>query len=360
VFPPTYSPETATPAGHSRAAKLSLDVLIPTLNRADLLHHALGSLLEAPIPAGLSVMICIIENRCTDRTAELARRLMHDYPDRLKLIHEERRGKSRALNAGIAATSGDLVGMIDDDETIDAGWYGEVLRAFQDETLDFVGGPYRPDWGSTPRRWVPDEYLAVLGASDSGPAEVDYSPSFPGMLKGGNAVIRRRVLARAGRYAEHLGPSTHRRLLSCEDEDMYYRLLKLGARGRYLPSLVVNHTVLPERLTPTYYRRWCFWRGVSRGLLDRRHRLPVPYLAGIPRFIHGRAIRGLARLAGAVVRRRVSERSLADELPLWDLAGFAWGKHVYPLARFLPLPDRRTLADTRPAGDDVPAGCRTS
>lgn len=341
-------------------SRLSLDILVPTLNRARLLQRTLESLLTAPVPEGLAVVICVIENRCCDGTVELVRGLMKRHRGRLRLIHERRRGKSRALNTGIAATRGQLVGMIDDDETVDTGWYTAVFRAFQDDTLDFIGGPYRPDWGTTPRRWVPEEYLAVLGAADSGAAEAPYSPSFPGILKGGNAVIRRRVLRRVGRYAEHLGPSTHGRLLSCEDEDMYYRLLKHGARGRYLPSLVVYHAVLAERLSPVYYRRWCFWRGVSRGLLDRSHPLQVPYLAGIPRFVHGRAARGLGRLALAGLRGRVTGRSLGDELPIWDLLGFAWGKHVYPLARFLPFGSRR--AGTRPTSveEELAAECRTS
>jgi glucosyl-dolichyl phosphate glucuronosyltransferase len=330
---------------------MRLDVLIPTLDRADLLERALRSLLEAPVPDGLAVTITVIENRCTDGTVELVRDLMAKHPGRLRLIHERRRGKSRALNAGLAVTDGDLVGMIDDDETIDPHWFQAIHDAFQDPTLDFIGGPYRPDWVSPPPAWVPDEYLAVLGASDSGRVVLDYSPEFPGILKGGNAVIRRRVLEKVGPYAEYLGPSGHARLLSCEDEDMYHRLLKHGARGRYLPWLLIHHHVAAERLTRSYYRRWCFWRGVSRGLMDRTHRLGVPYLAGIPRFIHGRAARGLARLVTSRARLEPWERSFRHELPIWDLAGYAWGRHIYPLARFSPLGSRREPRARRPPPD---------
>jgi glucosyl-dolichyl phosphate glucuronosyltransferase len=344
VFQPNPLPVGGKEPGQDGpTTPMRLDVLIPTLDRADLLKRAILSLLEAPVPDGLDVLITVIENRCTDRTVELVQDLMHRHPGRLRLVHERRRGKSRALNAGLAATDGDLVGMIDDDEVVQADWFTEIYRAFQDPTLDFAGGPYRAEWAAPPPAWVPEEYLAVLGAADSGDAEMDYSRSFPGILKGGNAVIRRRVLERVGPYAEFLGPSEHARLLSCEDEDMYYRLLEHGARGRYLPRLVIYHHVLAERLSPGYYRRWCFWRGVSRGLMDRRHPLPVPYLAGIPRFIHGRAARGLARLVGARFRREPWAHSFRHELPIWDLAGYAWGRHVYALARFSPFGSRRKV-----------------
>jgi glucosyl-dolichyl phosphate glucuronosyltransferase len=337
-----------------------LDVLLPTLNRADLLERALQSLLMAPLPAGLSVRITVIDNGSTDRTAELVHSLMQTHPGRIGLVRERRRGKSRALNAGLAATHGELVGMIDDDETIDPSWFEEVFRAFQDATLDFAGGPYRPDWATPPPDWIPAEYLAVLGVADSGAAPADYSAAFPGILKGGNAVIRRRVLDEVGPYSEHLGPSGDARLLSCEDEDMYYRLLKHGARGRYLPTLVINHYVSIDRLSLSYYRRWCFWRGVSRGLMDHAHRLPVPYLVGIPRFLHGRAARGLGQLLASRARRLSWERSLGSELTLWDLAGFAWGRHVYPLARFSPVRSRRALRDRRRHAGRQPVDSGTS
>jgi glucosyl-dolichyl phosphate glucuronosyltransferase len=322
---------------------MRLDVLIPTLDRAVLLERALLSLLTAPVPQGMDITITVIDNRCTDGTRPLVRGLMASHPGRLRLVSERRRGKSRALNAGLAATSGELVGMIDDDEIIHPDWFHQIHRAFQDPTLDFAGGPYRAEWVEPPPAWVPAEYLAVLGAADSGDLEVDYSPHFPGILKGGNAVIRRRILERAGPYAEYLGPSGHSRLLSCEDEDMYHRLLKLGARGRYFPGLVIYHHVSVERLTPEYYRRWCFWRGVSRGLMDRTHRLDVPYLVGIPRFIHGRAVRGLAHFLAGRLRGESWERSFRHELPLWDLAGYFWGRHIYTLARFSPIRSRREL-----------------
>ena len=322
---------------------LRLDVLIPTLNRAALLEGALKSLLTAPIPPGLHVFVTVVNNGCTDATAELVEALSEQYPERLRMVCELRRGKSRALNAGIAATDAELVGMIDDDEEIGPRWYEEVYRAFSDTTLDFIGGPYVARWAAAPPSWIPKEYLAVLGSAENGQEPQDYGDDFPGILKGGNAVIRRSMLKKVGTYAEHLGPGGHARLFSCEDEEMYNRLLKAGARGRYLPSLFIYHHVSAARLTPEYYRRWCLWRGVSRGLIDRSYQLKVPYLAGVPRFLYGRAARGVGRLTARKVRGGCWEQTFTDELSVWDLVGFVLGRHIYPLARFSPVRSRRKL-----------------
>lgn len=317
-----------------------IDVLVPTHNRASMLERCVRSVLQANRSARLDLSVTVICNACTDATASIVRRLQYEYPGKLGLIVERRRGKSRALNTGIAATRGDLVGMIDDDEEVDSRWLEVVGEAFRDDQLDFIGGPYIPVWDTAPPEWVPSDYVAVLGAADGGAAARPYSAEFPGILKGGNAVVRRRAFAATGPYAEHLGPGAFSRLFSCEDEDMYWRLLKSGARGRYLPDLIVHHYISRSRLTPEYYRRWCFWRGVSRGLMDRAHPLPVPYLAGVPRFLIGRAARSLLRLLGPQ-RRRPRRDVFTDELRLWDLAGYFHGRHIYTLARFSPVKSRR-------------------
>jgi glycosyltransferase involved in cell wall biosynthesis len=327
---------------------MRLDVLVPTLNRARSLERTIRSLLQAEVPDGLEVLITVVDNCSTDGTSALVERLSAENPGRLACAFERRRGKSRALNTGIAATSGHLVGTIDDDEEVERSWYRVVFSAFQDPSLEFIGGPYIPKWSRQPPPWLPPDYLAVIGDVNSGSEPRDFGPDFEGILKGGNAVIRRRILERAGPFAEWLGPSGNGRLLSCEDEEMYLRLLKLGAKGRYLPALIVFHHVFEERLNKGYYRRWCFWRGVSRGLMDRVHPLPVPYLAGVPRFLYGRAGRGAVAMVRRAVHRDEWDRSFSDELSVWDLAGYLYGRHVYRFALHLPYPSRRKARPQNP------------
>jgi glycosyltransferase involved in cell wall biosynthesis len=328
--------------------RLRLDVLIPTYNRAPRLRGCVESVVNATPVAELDVHITVICNGCTDESRQIVRRLQATYPGRLSFIEERRGGKSKALNAGIAATTGDLVGMIDDDEEVDARWLQTVADAFEDPELDFIGGPYHAIWEAPPPDWVPDDYLAVLGAVDNGSETRPYTADFPGILKGGNAVIRRRTLAAVGPYSEYLGPGSSARLFSCEDEDMYWRLLKHGAAGKYFPDLVIYHYISVRRLTREYYRDWCFWRGVSRGLMDRHHPLPVAYLAGVPRFLWGRAARAALRLAGGS-RQRPHSATFTDELRMWDLAGYLYGRHIYTLARFSPIKSRRQRESNRPA-----------
>ena len=309
-----------------------------------MLEGAVRSVLAADPPDALTVRVVAICNGCTDDSLERMRRVMAEAPGRAEFLWERRQGKSIALNVGISRSSADLIGMIDDDEEVDRGWLRVIADAFGDPGLDFIGGPYIPVWRDHQPDWLPAEYLAVIGSADAGPDRRPFGPEFPGILKGGNAVVRRATLARLGGYADELGPGPSQRLFSCEDEDMYLRLLETGARGEYRPDLVIYHHVSAERLTRNYFRQWCFWRGVSRGIMSPWHPQLVPHLAGVPRFILGSATRGAASLVRDVLRRRPRTERFRDELRIWDAAGFLYGRHVYgrraphPSTRRRPIP----------------------
>lgn len=308
---------------------MQLEVIIATYNRCDLLPRALASLLAAEVPPGLDVRVVVADNNSKDGTRQVVEEWQPKFGGRLQYLFEGRQGKSYALNTAITASHGDLIGMVDDDEEVDARWFMRLRRAFEDDAVEFVGGPYLPRWGAEPPAWLPATYRGVIGWVEAGDKVLPYDENYPGMLMGGNAVFRRELFARVGLYATNLG-RTDKHLLSCEDEDMYQRLLASGARGFYLPDLIIYHYIPPERLTKRYYRRWCFWRGVSHGVMDRERPSPVVYLWGVPRWFYGAAARGVLRLTTApLARGRDSSQNFSDELPAWNLLGFIYGKHFY-------------------------------
>jgi glucosyl-dolichyl phosphate glucuronosyltransferase len=305
---------------------MRLDVVIPTYNRSTLLKKTLRSLLDARVPPGLDVQITVVDNNSKDDTRDtvLAQQSAASLP--IHYVFEKRQGRSPALNAGVAATTGTHVGFIDDDEEIDASWYEQVFSVFSENDIDFIGGPYIPRFESAVPEWLPREYNSVIGAVDGGTERVPFDRNYPGILMGGNAVFTRETLERVGPYSTSLGRSGNR-LLSCEDEDMYERLLAAGARGMYVPELVIYHFVPTERLTKRYHRAWCFWQSVSSAVLDRIRPQPTAYVLGVPRYFYGRALRGTLQLA-RIWNREPADR-FSKELALWELAGFFYGKHFY-------------------------------
>jgi glycosyltransferase involved in cell wall biosynthesis len=308
---------------------MQLDVIVPTHNRRELLGRALDSLFSAHVPPGLLVRVTVVDNNSTDDTREYVLARASKAGGMLSYLFEPRIGKPYALNAGIGSTQGDLVGLIDDDEEIESNWYRCIEAAFRDDTLDFIGGRCLPRWGADLPPWFGRHYRAVIGWVEIGDQARDFDGRLPGMLTGGNAVLTRAILNRVGPYSTALC-RTPTRLMGAEDEHLYYRLLRVGARGRYFPDLIIYHYVPAERLTKGYFRRWSFWCGVSRALIDAEYPAEVPYLAGVPRYLIGGALRGAARAVRGVMTRDVPlDTRFASELDVWDLAGFFYGKHLY-------------------------------
>lgn len=306
---------------------LTLDVVVPTYNRSALLRKTLHSLLHAAVPPSLQVTVIVVDNNSPDDTATVVQEIQTESPVPVRYIRERKQGLSHARNAGIAASNSDLVGFIDDDEEIDSFWYTVVAREFEDRSVQFIGGPYLPNWVTPIPDWLPPGYHAAIGAIPPKPRSL-FGKELGANLMGGNAVIRREVFQQVGTYAPHLGRS-NKGLLSEEDAEFYRRLDAAGMKGVYVPDLVIYHYIAPDRLTRQYHRRWVLWRAISQGVHDRQSREQVPYLGSIPRYRIGRAVRSLLSIPKHRIGKGGKAQAFADELASWDLAGFIYGKHFF-------------------------------
>jgi len=313
---------------------LKLDVVVPTYKRSELLRRAVASLLRAHIPANLDLTIFVVDNNSNDDTEEVVRELQTLATGRLVYIRERNQGISHARNAGIRHGAGELIGFIDDDEEIDESWFDVIAREFTDPTTQFIGGPYLPNWAAPAPDWLPPGYHAVIGVVIPKPRS-RFGVGFPGILMGGNAVIRRSAFDRIGLYSTRLG-RIGKVLLTDEDAELYDRLCAAGVQGVYVPDLIIHHYIPASRLTRNYHRRWCFWRGVSQGNAARELKDPVPHILGVPRHRIGRAVRGLISLPRHLLSSGEAGLAFKAELAVWDLLGFIYGKHFARMDRYYP------------------------
>jgi hypothetical protein len=91
----------------------------------------------------------------------------------------------------------------------------------------------------------------------------------------------------------------------------------------------LHHHVPAKRLTKAYFRRWWYWKGVSKSRLERRHAVTelgvdlttVPSVGGLPRFMFGSAIRDAAGWLRAVVSLDPVER-VRREMMLCYFTGY--------------------------------------
>jgi glucosyl-dolichyl phosphate glucuronosyltransferase len=254
------------------------------------------------------------------------------FPAPLRYLVETEQGRSPALNAGIRAARGDIVATTDDDVRVAPDWLDRAASGLDRCACDYVGGRVLPIWGGPRPAWLSSRggaHWAVIALLDYGDAPVEFGARVP---LGVNMAFRRSAFERAGL----LDPSTGRRtgtLLGQEVREWCIRARAAGLRGFYIPGMVVHHVVPAVRLNKRYFRRWFYWRGISRAMLYAKAGLDmeapertsfdvgtVPHVLGVPRYLYRKALASLVHCARAAWRRdRVA--AFEHELWLWFFAG---------------------------------------
>jgi glycosyltransferase involved in cell wall biosynthesis len=252
----------------------------------------------------------------------------------LRYLFEPRQGKSVALNTGLAATDATFVRFTDDDVRVSEGWVDASCRSMRaDPGIDYTGGPVLPIWEGPRPAWFDQKRPDLWGTL----AILDYGRDrfvFEDRRRvplGANMAVRRSLIDRIGGFDPDLGRRGNS-LLGQEQAEFFCRSREIGARGLYVPEMSLHHHVPAKRLTRDYFRRWWFWKGVSKSRLEQRHLVTelgvdlahVPRVFGVPRFLVGSALRDAASwLIAAVTVNRIERMRRA--MMLCYFAGYVKG-----------------------------------
>lgn len=112
--------------------KYTFTVVIPAHNEEKYAARCIGSVKQAAKYYGGSVEIIVVCNRCTDRTAEIAKK--HGA----RVIMNEDRCIAKVRNAGIFAAKGEVIVTIDCDNRMTKGTFREIARLLG--TGKYIGG----------------------------------------------------------------------------------------------------------------------------------------------------------------------------------------------------------------------------
>ena len=303
---------------------MKYSIVIATYDRAADLRETLQSL--AGLDADGPWEVIVVDNNSPDDTRQVVVGAGPSFPAPLRYLFEREQGRSPALNCGIRAAAGEIVVTTDDDVRVPADWLNQAAAGLERLKCDYVGGRVMPIWGGPRPAWLPDrggKHWAVIALLDYGDQPIEFGARVP---LGVNMAFRRSAFDRGGLF----DPQTGRRagtLLGQEVREWCIRARAAGVRGFYVPEMTLGHIIPANRLNKAYFRRWFYWRGISRALLYERSGLDmeapeqttmdfstVPHVFGVPRYLYRKAFRALAGCVRETLRGRQIE---AFEHELW-------------------------------------------
>ena len=233
------------------ASEYAVSVVLSTFNRAQLLGPAIDALLGQHSSAP-EYEVIIVDNNSTDDTASivLSRLMGGRGGPRLRYVFEPRQGLSNARNAGIASARSELVAFTDDDVRVRPDWVRVIKESFDARPdVACVSGPILPIWESPPPAWLTSRHwLGPLALQDYGNESFLLDRKTPLSLAGANVAFRMQVFDRIGRFS----PAYAR----AEDSEFLLRFWCHGYRAAYVPAMIIDALVPPERMTKDYHRRW--------------------------------------------------------------------------------------------------------
>jgi GT2 family glycosyltransferase len=216
---------------------VKLSVIIPTYDTAEMTLVCCASVVAA-LPNDAEVMV--VDDGSTDDTAP---RISEAFPSVTILRQPVNRGYSAAVNAGVSASRGELVLLLNSDTRIAAGTLDAYAKAFEDDPELGVAGAQLINAGGS-QQWSAGAVPTMLWMTVAVSGVATLTRPFRrgrrtengevGWVSGAAMAFRRRVWDTAGPLCEDFR-------FYAQDLDFCVRARRAGWKVRLLPHVRVEH-----------------------------------------------------------------------------------------------------------------------
>jgi len=208
------------------------------------LDRCLASLLASDYPA-LEIIYC--DDGSTDGSIALARR----HP--VNVIGLPHKGLAATRNAGLEASSGEIVAYMDADAECHPEWPYHLALSLEDPAAAATGGPNLPfgDAGLVER---------AVAAAPGGPVHVLLGDDRAEHVPGCNLAVRRTALEAIGGFHPPF-------VAAGDDVDVCWRLLDNGHQIAFAPAAQVRHHARPQ--VRSYFRQQRTYGAAERMVCGR-------------------------------------------------------------------------------------------
>jgi len=230
---------------------IAVSVIIPAYNEEKVIASTVGRILASDYR---DLEIIVVDDGSRDRTADIVRERFAAEP-KVTLISEPNGGKAKALNAGLARATGEVVVALDADTEFDRDTIWRLVRWFADPTTGAVAGNAKVgNRFNMITRWQALEYIVAQNLERRALAALDTLTVIPGAV---GAWRRTALLACGGFPSDTLA----------EDQDLTIGLQRAGYKVRFDSSAVAwteapvsFRTLARQRFRWSYGTLQCLWK----------------------------------------------------------------------------------------------------
>ena len=230
-----------------------VSIIIPAKNEAENIGRCLRSISSIDYPSGQYEVI-VVDNGSQDNTVNIAQSLG------AKVFIKPNLSISGLRNYGAAHSRGKILSFLDADCTVMPDWLQSAEKYFDTENIAAFGSaPRIPDQAS----WVQKSWFLVRRKKEK-VTETDWLESM-------NMFVPRHIFELIGGFDE--------KLITCEDVDLSYRLVRHGRILSDQKIVAIHHGEAGD--IKTFFKKER-WRGKSNYLGLKRHGLrlkEIPSLA---------------------------------------------------------------------------------
>lgn len=289
----------------------SVSMLVPCYNEEKTLGKTIESLLALDYPAD-KLEIVVVDDGSRDNTAAIGREYAARYPSQVSFMTKENGGKYTALNMGITASRGEIIGCLDADSFVAKDALLEAVKRFE-------GDPGIMAITPAMKVYQPRKVLELMQHVEY-TFGIFYKKMFDNLsainvLPGPFSLYRRDVFEKIGLF---------RHAHNTEDMEIAFRMHANGLRIANAHTALV-YTTVPTTVRALVKQRTRWSQGFLQNAQDYKHMffnprfgnfgmLVLPF--GLTAFFAGiyTALYMVYRLASTAIER-VSER-LATGIPL--------------------------------------------
>ncbi len=244
-----------------RAKPLTLGVVIPCYNEADVIAACLDALVQQ---SGVHEIV-VVDNNSSDDTVKIVKRYQQKYR-MIRLLSEPSQGVQFARNAGLNAADSDIIARIDADSIVEKNWATELLDFYSHDAHGNVGAASGYSWYyDLPCRRMTHFFTNLFTHFANQKLANAHT------IYGANMSLRKDVWRQVREdVCMHTG--------IMEDQDLGYHVIAHGFTTSYIPEARARVSGRRMRMSPLRYWRynsqwWMTYRNHQQHAEARRVRM---------------------------------------------------------------------------------------